>query len=270
GTTTVTYTYSDLCESGSVQATFTIDAPTALTVNTPTTFTASACNYADQDAVDAAFTTWLSGFGVSGGCAPSGSYGTPVAPVLCTGGTTTVTYTYSDLCESGSVQATFTINAPTAIVISEPDDYSADATGFADQAAINAAFATWLEGFGVTGGCNPQGSYGTPSAPTLCGGFTEVTYNVSDLCQTGTATATFTIVSPNPLVINEPNNYSGSSCTFANQAELNAAFAAWLNGFSVSGGFNPVGAIVGSPVAPALCQGGTTTVTYNVTDECGG
>ncbi|MHC1776257.1 MAG: hypothetical protein AB9834_12700 [Lentimicrobium sp.] len=269
GTTTVTYTYSDLCESGTVQASFTINAPTALTVNTPASSTTSACAYADQDAVNAAFTTWLAGFSVSGGCTPTGSYGTPVAPALCTGGTTTVTYTYSDLCESGSVQSAFTVNAPTSLVISDPGDFSAPATDFADQAAINTAFASWLAGFGVTGGCDPQGSYGTPTAPTLCGGTTVVTYNVTDLCETGSSTASFTIISPNPLVINEPVDFVGSSCNFANQAALESAFTTWLTGFSVSGGFNPQGSIAGTPVAPVLCEGGTTSVTYNVIDECG-
>ncbi|HOP13080.1 MAG TPA: hypothetical protein PLH09_03825, partial [Lentimicrobium sp.] len=268
----VTYGITDLCSSAGITRSFSVTAPSAVSVAGPEDASYSSCDFADQAALNTAFAAWLGQFAVTGdGCGviiPDLSGYT--APVLCEGGMVTVIYGINDLCSSAGITRSFTVNAPTAIVIAEPADFSADATDFADQAAIDAAFASWLEGFGVTGGCNPQGSYGTPTAPTLCGGFTEVTYNVTDLCQTGTATATFTIVSPNPLVINEPEDYSGSSCTFADQAAVDAAFADWLTGFSVSGGFNPVGTIVGTPLAPVLCQGGTTTVTYNVTDECGG
>ncbi|MBK6347371.1 MAG: hypothetical protein IPF68_15855 [Bacteroidales bacterium] len=42
--------------------------------------TTSSCTYADQASADAAFALWLDGFGVTGGCSPAFTNGTPVAP----------------------------------------------------------------------------------------------------------------------------------------------------------------------------------------------
>ncbi|MBK6347377.1 MAG: hypothetical protein IPF68_15885 [Bacteroidales bacterium] len=68
-------------------------------------------------------------------------------------------------------------------------------------------FALWLDGFGVTGGCAPAFTNGTPVAPGLCGGSTLVTWTVTDHCYvTSTHTATFTIVSPT-RGCNKPDNF---------------------------------------------------------------
>ncbi|MDI9258554.1 hypothetical protein, partial [Flavobacterium sedimenticola] len=251
GTTTVTYNVSDKCYSGSVTRTFTITAPAAVITNAPANASASACAYADQAAVNAAFAAFLNGFSVSGGCAPSGSFtGQPVAPSLCEGGTTTVTYNVSDKCYSGSVTRTFTITAPAAVTTNAPANASASACAYADQAAVNAAFAAFLNGFSVSGGCAPSGSFtGQPVAPSLCeGGTTTVTYNVSDKCYSGSVTRTFTITAPAAVTTNAPANASASACAYADQAAVNAAFAAFLNGFSVSGGCAPSGSFTGQPV----------------------
>ncbi|MGL2967468.1 T9SS type A sorting domain-containing protein, partial [Flavobacterium sp. XGLA_31] len=210
------------------------------------------------------------GFSVSGGCAPQGSFaGTPVAPILCQGGTTSVTYNVTDKCYSGSVTRTFTVTAPAEVTTNAPANASASACAYADQADVDAAFAAFLNGFSVSGGCDPQGSFaGTPVAPTLCqGGTTSVTYNVTDKCYSGSVTRTFTVTAPAEVITTAPDNASASACAYADQAAVNAAFAAFLNGFSVSGGCTPKGEY-GEPVAPVLCTGGTTTVTYTVTDKC--
>ncbi|MBK9359253.1 MAG: hypothetical protein IPN08_18090 [Bacteroidales bacterium] len=270
GTTTVTYNVTDECGSGFETATFTINAPTAVAVTEVNDLTTSSCVYADQAAADAAFALWLDGFGVTGGCSPAFTNGTPVAPAYC-GGSTLVTWTVTDHCYVTSTHtATFTINTPAAVMVTEVSDLTTPAGDYADQAAINAAFTNWLNGFAVSGGCAPQEDHGTVSAPGLCGGTTTVTWTVTDHCYaTSTHTASFTIVSPNPLVINKPDNFTAASCQFTDQDAVNTAFDNWLTGFSVTGGFNPQGTISGIPVAPVLCEGGTTTVTYNVTDECG-
>ncbi|MCX7549212.1 hypothetical protein OS188_14770, partial [Xanthomarina sp. F1114] len=104
----VTYTITDTCEPTTIESTFTISAPEAVVANAPATMTTDACDYADQAAVDAAFNTWLEGFTVSGGCNATGDYGTPTAPLLCDGGTTTVTYTITDTCEPTTIESTFT------------------------------------------------------------------------------------------------------------------------------------------------------------------
>jgi hypothetical protein len=171
-------------------------------IHKPLDKTVSACSYTCQSALNSAFATWLAGFTKSGGCNPTACFGgTPTAPSLCTGGTTTVTYSYHDLCETGSVTSTFTVTPPAALVIHKPNDYSANSCAFTSQWAVNCAFANWLTGFTKSGGCNPSASYGcTPTAPSLCtGGTTTVTYNYSDICSNGSVTATFTIVRTNSI-----------------------------------------------------------------------
>ncbi|MBK6347379.1 MAG: hypothetical protein IPF68_15895 [Bacteroidales bacterium] len=243
-----------------------VTAP-ALSISKPADYNGFSCTFADQAAVNSAFATWLTGFGVSGGCTPTGSYGISSAPDLCTGGTTTVIYNYSDLCESGSETATFTINAPTAVAVTEVNDLTTSSCTYADQASADAAFALWLDGFGVTGGCSPAFTNGTPVAPAYCGGSTLVTWMVTDHCYvTSTHTATFTINTPTAVTVTEVNDLTTSSCTYADQASADAAFALWLDGFGVTGGCSPA-FTNGTPVAPAYC-GGSTLVTWTVTDHC--
>ncbi|MCF6130749.1 T9SS type A sorting domain-containing protein [Flavobacterium wongokense] len=270
GTVEVTYRVSDKCYDGtSITRTFTITAAPAVVVTSAQDSTSPACSYANQAAADAAFAAWLTGFSVSGGCAPVGSYGQPTPPPYC-GGTRTVTYTVTDKCyETTTHTATFTITAPPAVIVTGPADSTTSASAYADQAAADAAFAAWLAQFSVSGGCAPSGSYGQPSAPYYCGGTVSVTYTVTDKCyETTSITRTFTITPVNPPVINAPESTSSNACIYADQAAADAAFAAWLAQFSVSGGINPVGSFgEGTPSAPQYC-GGTTTVTYTVTDRC--
>ena len=75
---------------------------------------------------------------------------------------------------------------------------------YTDQAAADAAFATWLASVTATGGCAPQVSTGAtaPVAPPFCGGATTVTWTVTDHCYTtSTQTATFTITAPPAVVV---------------------------------------------------------------------
>ena len=268
GVVNATYNVTDQCDTISVSASFTLNKPSDLVVNKPSDSNTNACSYANQAAVDAAFASWLTGFTKSGGCNPNGSYGTPSAPKLCDGGTTNVTYIVTDLCDTVSVSASFTINKPADLVVNKPSDSNTNACDYANQTAVNNAFASWLTGFTKSGGCNPQGSYGTPTAPKLCdGGTTNVTYNVTDLCDTVSVSASFTINKPADLVVNKPGDANNDACDYADQAAVNAAFASWLTGFTKSGGCNPQGSY-GTPSAPKLCDGGTTNVTYNVTDLC--
>ncbi|MFC4511299.1 hypothetical protein ACFO28_13370, partial [Flavobacterium buctense] len=267
-TTTVTYTVTDKCyETSTVSRSFTITPAPAVSVTAPTASSTSACAYADQAAVNAAFATWLGGFTVSGGCAPSGSYGQVSAPSAC-GGTTTVTYTVTDKCyETSTVSRSFTITPAPAVSVTAPTASSTSACAYADQAAVNAAFATWLGGFTVSGGCAPSGSYGQVSAPSACGGTTTVTYTVTDKCyETSTVSRSFTITPAPAVSVTAPTASSTSACAYADQAAVDAAFATWLGGFTVSGGCAPSGSY-GQVSAPSAC-GGTTTVTYTVTDKC--
>jgi len=69
------------------------------------------------------------------------------------------------------------------------------------------------------------------------------------------------------LMVNAPANTIASSCE--TQANIDQQFDTWLAGFSTSGGVNPM--TVKSPINPAApsAEGGVTTVTWTVTDDCG-
>jgi large repetitive protein len=268
GTTSVTYTVTDQCYTTTTYVrTFTINAPPAVLVTAPVNSTTSACVYANQAAANTAFSTWLNSITVTGGCNPQVSNGTPVAPNYC-GGTTSVTYTVTDQCYTTTTYVrTFTINAPPAVLVTAPVNSTTSACVYANQAAANTAFNTWLNSITVTGGCNPQVSHGTPVAPNFCGGTTSVTYTVTDQCYTTTTyVRTFTINTPPAVVVTAPVNSTTSACLYTNQAAANTAFNTWLNSITVTGGCNPQ-VSHGTPVAPNYC-GGTTSVTYTVTDQC--
>jgi hypothetical protein len=271
GSVTATYNVSDLCAANrSETAIFTVIGTSGFDIEVPEDVTRSSCDYANQEEVDDAFASWLTGFHYTGGCAGSGSYGTPTAPSWCNGGITEVTLYYSDICRNGSKSAKFIITPPNELVVSKPNQVIRNSSEFADQAAVDAAFAAWLTGFGFTGGCSPSGSYGTPIAPELCtGGTVTVTYQVADDCQSESVTETFRLVGPVALFINKPAPFEATTCDYATQEDLNSVFENWLLGFYASGGSNPKGSFgVSTPAAPDLCQGGATTVTYTVTDIC--
>src|SRR5690606_18228884 len=137
-------TATDLCETPTATATFTVTPPTPVEITAPTATTVNACDYADQAALDAAFATWLATASVTGGCTPVLTNSGEGAPTLCTGGTVTVTFTATDLCETPTATATFTVTPPTPVEITAPTATTVNACDYADQAALDAAFATWL------------------------------------------------------------------------------------------------------------------------------
>ncbi|MFI1742865.1 hypothetical protein, partial [Thalassobellus sediminis] len=79
--------------------------------------------------------------------------------------------------------------------------------------ALDTAFANWIAGFSVTGGCDPQATdISVLTTPALCeGGNTSVTYNVTDLCESGQDTATFTVTPADALTISDVQNETVSA-----------------------------------------------------------
>ncbi|SFZ91470.1 gliding motility-associated C-terminal domain-containing protein [Flaviramulus basaltis] len=270
GATVVTYNVTDLCESGQDTATFTVTKPAALVISDVQNLTVNACDYSDQAALNMAFASWIAGFTVSGGCNPQATdISGLTAPDLCDGGATAVTYNVTDLCESGQDTATFTVTKPTTLVISDVSNETIVAGTYTTQNDLDAAFATWLTNFTVRGGCNPLGQFATTyTAPALCGGYVDIQYNVTDLCESGLDIATFTVEGADALVISDVQNLTVNACDYSDQAALNTAFESWIAGFTVSGGVTPNGQFAATYTAPALCDGGATVVTYNVTDLC--
>ncbi|HFA48041.1 MAG TPA: hypothetical protein ENJ95_03375, partial [Bacteroidetes bacterium] len=69
-----------------------------------------------------------------------------------------------------------------------------------------------------------------------------------------------------PLAITCPADVNLGTCP----ADLNAQFATWLAGFTTSGGCNVVEMGLAGAMPPDPCTGGTTTINYSATDDCGG
>ncbi len=286
GTATVTWTITDLCESPSFNAAFIVTPPEPVTFTEPQDITVNACDFADQAALNAAFNTWLadvlSQASVAGGCDPqvANDAASITVPDLCAGGTATVTWSVIDLCESPSFNAAFIVTPPEPVTFTEPQDITVNACDYADQAALNSAFNTWLADVlsqaAVAGGCDPQVANDAASitVPDLCaGGTATVTWSVTDLCESPTFNAAFIVTPPEPVTFTEPQDLTVNACDFADQAALNAAFNTWLADVltqaAVAGGCDPqVANDAASITVPDLCAGGTATVTWTVTDRC--
>ncbi len=216
-----------------------------------------------QQAVDAAFASWLAGFRVTGGCNPKVvmTPAIPVAPHTC-GGSVTVTWVVSDLCYTTTTRtATFTVT-PRPVVVTPVANATHTSASFANQQAANTAFANWLTGFGVSGGCNPvvTTSPAQPVAPSVCGGAVSVTWTVTDLnYATTTHTATFTIT-PVPAV----------SCSGVIVGPVHVEGAPiLLTGATPAGGTYSGAGVAGNFFNPSVAGVGTHTITYTHTHPNG-
>ncbi|WP_333667160.1 T9SS type A sorting domain-containing protein, partial [Flavobacterium sp.] len=160
---------------------------------------------------------------------------------------------------------TFTISAAPAVVVNQPANSSTSTCAYVNQAAVDAAFAQWLTGFTVSGGCDPHGNYGQPTAPAWCtGGTTSVTYTVTDKCYaTTTVTRTFTITRADKLNVVCPGDTSVACGSNANDL-----FIQWIAGFSYNGGCPGAIATDLSQYQTAPLPGQSVTITYSVTDGC--
>jgi hypothetical protein len=134
------------------------------------------------------------------------------------------------------------------------------------QTAVDAAFQNWLNSAIASGGCNGQLSNDAESAPPACGGSTTVTFYYYSSCEplVTTCSATFTVTEAPPVVLTCPaNTMVGPDFT---QAQINAAFTAWLASVRVSGGCNTE-VTNNNNGAPTYC-GQTVTVTFTATSSC--
>jgi hypothetical protein len=248
-------------EDDEAAVTLTVINPVVLTC--PTNTTAAACQ--TQAAVNAAFLTWLSSASGSGGCNGVLDNNNTGAPSAC-GGSTTVTFTYISTCVPfvTTCQAIFTVAAAPTVVLTCPANTTAAACQ--TQAAVNAAFATWLSSASASGGCNGSLTNNNTGAPSACGGSTTVTFTYSSTCAplVTTCQATFTVATAPTVTLTCPSNTTtGAGQT---QAAVNAAFATWLSTASASGGCN--GMFTNNNVGAPPATGGSTTVTFTYTSTC--
>ncbi|SHG97722.1 hypothetical protein SAMN05443549_10993 [Flavobacterium fluvii] len=189
---TLTYKANDACTNASVTRTFKVTKAAAVDVTGPMNISKTSCDYAIQDDVNTAFGIWLSEFKtVNAGCNGIAKMNpaTPQAPILCEGGSVTVTYSIEDNCTQDSVSATFSIEAAEKLIVSYPGDVVVKCDQNKEE-----LFAQWITGFTYTGGCSNAvvtnlAQYSLPAAgvPLL------VEYVVTDNCQTASHKATFLI-----------------------------------------------------------------------------
>jgi hypothetical protein len=160
------------------------------------------CDYTDQAALDQAISDWVAAQttaltnSIDNGCTPVVTEDfTNQSIVLCDGGSVTINWTITDLCETINTSATFTLTAPDAITFtcSAPVSIPACET----QTDIEAAYNAWVAGFGFAGGCSPTDNIGSvPALPADAydnGADLTFTYTVDDLCSTESCTSTFTV-----------------------------------------------------------------------------
>src|SRR5262245_34403792 len=122
GATTVTFTYTSSCAplTTTCQATFTVPAPPTVVLTCPVNTTTSAC--LTQAQVNSAFSAWLATASGVGGCNGILTNNNTGAPDACLGGAKTVVFTYTSSCAplTTTCQATFTVPAPSAVVLTCP------------------------------------------------------------------------------------------------------------------------------------------------------
>ncbi|SDB32978.1 Por secretion system C-terminal sorting domain-containing protein [Flavobacteriaceae bacterium MAR_2010_188] len=265
GSQELVYSVTDKCfETKEYKATFTITPAPAVVIAMVDDYTTTACD--TQDEVDAQFATFLSSFGVSGGCSPDGNFAAEYsAPDACTGGSVTVVYNVTDKCyDGGSESATFMVPAAVQPTVSFPGN----ATASACDSDIEAQFEAFINAFSYSGDCGASGSFETtPVLPNLCGGSVMVNFQVRNNCfENKDYKATFTITPADAVVIATVADYTADACD--TQAEVDAQFATFLASFGVSGGCSPMGSDLTGYTAPDACTGGRVEVVYNVTDKC--
>jgi len=113
----------------------------------------------------------------------------------------------------------------------------------------------------ATGGCNTMVTNDAGPAPDFCGGSSTVTWTVTSDCEDDImSTATFTVDPAPAVVLTVPTDATETECQ--TQADVDAAFTAWLATASVAGGCTPI-LSDDSAAAPDFC-GGEVTVTWTV------
>jgi Secretion system C-terminal sorting domain len=181
-----------------------------------------------------------------------------------------VTFTYTSSCSplTTTCTATFTVAAPPTVQLTCPINTTVGACQ--TQAAINAQFNAWLATASASGGCNGVLTNNNQGAPSNCGGNTVVTFTYTSSCFpfTTTCTATFTVAAPPTVQLTCPAPMVMNPCS--TQAQVNAAYAAWLASATASGGCNGVLTNNNTLAAPTICNTGsvTRTVTWTYTSTC--
>lgn len=197
-----------------------------------------------QEELNAAFSDWLSTFGVSGGTPPvvlkyyvddvEVTLGSLTPPDIC-GGTITIVAEAYDFCEQeADCSGTFTVLPPEDVNLTAPDNYTG--TTCMSQDDVDKAFADWLKEVTHSGGCNASLTMSpeNPEAPEACGGSVTIIWTVTSDCEDPvTKSATFAIPAPEPLIVACPPPVVLERCLYADEVQM--AYDAWKAGFTKMG-----------------------------------
>jgi len=234
--------------------------PPALTFTEPSDKSVMACDFADQNALDLAFNNWLdeavSEANIEGGCGhPQVTNDVAGTPGLCSGETTTVTWTVSSPCDTITFDALFSITAGTPVAVNCPANVTLPECASVEE--IQDAYNTWTTGFGFTGGCNTA-TDNLAELPALdidpvTGGIVSFTYVAWDNCSEDSCTSVLTVV---PCPIDELCTYGQGFYGSQNGTACNLDYSA--------GGSDLVASMLAD--GPLVIGSGNNQITFNEGD----
>ena len=186
-------------------------------------------------------------------------------------------WSHTDACGNpASVSQTITV-MPTPITVSCPAD--PDLPACASQSSIMYAYLGWVNGFKVSGGCNPSSNIADiPPLPNyMCGEAVNLSFEFKayDDCTRDSCMATFTVAAAPQLFCQAPDPKSKPACASTDD------FEEWKLQFTAGGGCSPTISynivINGQPVSPvsnldnlqppSMC-GDSIWIQITVSDRC--
>ncbi|WP_235298837.1 HYR-like domain-containing protein [Portibacter marinus] len=283
GSIEVTWTIIHICDTLVVSATFEVVPTIPTTTNQPTNLTIEACDFSLQSEIDTIFNRWLRDLtenSISGGgcnAVVNDNFDGNI-PEICDGGQVIIEYTVSDLCDTIPLQATFTLNPPTDITLTDPMDLILDACTITDQTDLENQFNNWyndiVNGFDQTQGCNVTFTDDYDGTlPELCmDNDLTINFTVEDLCDTITFDAVFSITAPADLTFTQPTDLIVDACTVTDQADLENQFNTWYDditaSFNQTQGCNVTFTDDYDGTLPEICMDSDLTINFTVEDLC--
>lgn len=259
GTFSVTQTV-DRCISVAATVTVTTDiVHPVLTVPSDTTM--RPCN---AQLIFSVYRAWLAeavyNKGACGGDLVSTATSSDVPGFYCFGGSVTVTWSYTDICDGTTVTKTarFTVSPPPPIIFSVPDDKTVGPC--LNSSEINDLYNGWVNSASVSGGCGVSifiKSISGSISPE--GGTRVVSYGGLTLCggDANGPSRSFTVLPDAPVIHTPPDKIENAGQT---QDAINASFNAWLASATVTGSchsnFFPL------DYSPPPATGGSVTVRW--------
>ncbi|WP_346861882.1 HYR domain-containing protein [uncultured Draconibacterium sp.] len=260
----------DVCyQTDTCTSTFTIGGADNLVVSCPPDTTVIGCSAAEVQNI---FDAWIDSFTYTGGCNVSASDLTIYTPPVTCGGTLRVDFVVSDECgQADSCSAEFTVEAP-PLSIQVPKDTLLDACS--NQLDVDIAFASWISGFGHTGGCNvlvTDTSLFFP--PDICGGEIIVNYSASDACgQVKNGSAFFAIDIPKNVELNPSFTVPANTTAYTDAvcvADTSPSATGWPTDLYDNCTQDSLVITYTDSVVPGLCTGAYVVYRFwTVTDNC--